>query len=216
MVIGGTNVSPVWTAIEYTLAFVHPRTGMPLAAPMTYTVENMGEIVFPEVPADLQMEGYTVAWDKTAADLVIGGMNVSPVWTAIEYTVTFVADGATVGTATYTVENTEITVPEVPAKEGYTGAWEAYELTTGDITVNAVYTEVEEPTSSEPATSEPDDSSDEPTSSEPATSEPTTSEPTTSEPEAEKKGGCGSVIGGVSAALTLVAAAAIVMKKKED
>jgi DNA/RNA endonuclease YhcR with UshA esterase domain len=75
---------------------------------------------------------------------------------------------------------------------------------------------IDPPTSSEPATSEPDDSSDEPTSSEPTTSEPTTSEPTTSEPEAEKKGGCGSVIGGVSAALTLVAAAAIVMKKKED
>ena len=66
-----------------------------------------------------------------------------------------------------------------------------------------------DPPTSEPTTSEP-------TTSEPTTSEPTTSEPTTSEPEEEKKGGCGSVIGGVSAALTLIAAAAMVMKKKED
>ena len=85
---------------------------------------------------------------------------------------------------------------------------------------------VDDSSSDEPTTSEPDDSSDEPTTSEPEDSsdEPTTSEPTdepvtsepTEEPEEEKKGGCGSVIGGVSAALTLIAAAAIVMKKKED
>ena len=213
-------------AIEYTVAFVHPKTGMPLAQPITYTVENMGEVVFPEVPADLAMEGYTVAWDKTPADLTLGGMNVSPVYTAIEYTVTFMADGATVTTVTYTVENTEISVPAVPEKEGYTGVWEAYELTTGDITVNAVYTEIEqpepedssdEPVTSEPTddpvTSEPEDSSDEPVTSEP-TDEPVTSEP--AEDAEEEKGGCGSVIGGVGAALTLIAAAAIVMKKKED
>ena len=78
----------------------------------------------------------------------------------------------------------------------------------GDITVNAVYTEVEAPI--DPPTSEPDEPADS------STSEPTTSEPTTSEPEAEKKGGCGSVIGGVSAALAMVAAAAVVLKKKED
>ena len=61
----------------------------------------------------------------------------------IEYTVTFVADNATVGTATYTVENKDITAPAVPAKDGYTGVWETYELTTGDVTVNAVYTAIE-------------------------------------------------------------------------
>ena len=59
----------------------------------------------------------------------------------IEYTVTFVADGETVAEETYTVEDKEITVPEVPAKEGYIGSWEAYELTTGNVTVNAVYVE---------------------------------------------------------------------------
>ena len=56
-----------------------------------------------------------------------------------EYTVTFVADGETVGTQTYTAENTDITVPEVPEKKGYTGEWEEYVLDGGDKTVNAVY-----------------------------------------------------------------------------
>ena len=52
------------------------------------------------------------------------------------------ADGEVVGTATYTVEDKNIEEPAVPAKEGYTGVWESYELTTGDIVVNAQYTEI--------------------------------------------------------------------------
>ncbi|MGM9969582.1 MAG: InlB B-repeat-containing protein [Anaeroplasma sp.] len=61
---------------------------------------------------------------------------------AIKYTVTFVKeDGVTVvGTQTYTVENKNITEPEVPAKAGYTAAWEEYTLTSGNIVVKAVYT----------------------------------------------------------------------------
>lgn len=56
------------------------------------------------------------------------------------YSVTFVADGNTVDKQTYTAENKNIDEPRVPYKTGYKGAWENYELTTGDVTVNAVYT----------------------------------------------------------------------------
>ena len=63
--------------------------------------------------------------------------------TAVEYTATFVADGTTVGTVTYTVENMEVEAPAVPNKGGYTGAWEAYELAIGGVTVNAVYAAIE-------------------------------------------------------------------------
>lgn len=180
--------------------------------------------VIPANPTKESDESYTYTFDgwyngetkwNVESDVVVGDMALVSKFTQAlrEYTVTFVADGATVGTATYTVEDKDIEEPAVPEKEGYTGVWEAYELTTGDITVNAVYTEVEAPI--DPPTSEPDEPADSSTS-EPTTSEPTTSEPTTSEPEAEKKGGCGSVIGGVSAALAMVAAAAVVLKKKED
>ena len=41
---------------------------------------------------------------------------------------------------TYTVENKQITEPAVPAKVGYNGAWEEYELNCENIVVNAVYT----------------------------------------------------------------------------
>ncbi len=56
-----------------------------------------------------------------------------------EYNITFVADGETVSTAKYIDDTAEITVPEVPAKNGYNGTWETYELNGGDKTVNAVY-----------------------------------------------------------------------------
>lgn len=73
-------------------------------------------------------------------DLTHGSVTPDPV----TYTVTFVADGATVSAETYTVENPVVEEPAVPAKDGYTGVWETYDLTKGgNITVNAVYTAIE-------------------------------------------------------------------------
>ena len=164
--------------------------------------------VVPANPTKENDESYTYTFDgwyngetkwNIDSDVVAGDMALVSKFTQElrEYMVTFIADGATVGTATYTVEDKDIEEPAVPEKEGYTGVWETYELTTGDITVNAVYTEI--------PTSEPDESTDS-----------STSEPTTSEPKTENAGGCGSIIGGVSAAVAMVAAAAIVLRKKED
>ena len=64
----------------------------------------------------------------------------------ITYTVTFKVDGVTVGTATYTVENKEITKPDLDnfAKDGYTAEWENVELDHGDKVINAVYTKIEQ------------------------------------------------------------------------
>ena len=81
--------------------------------------------------------------EDMSSDAASDSMSDSSVVAPTTYTVTFMADGEEVGTATYTEDNTEITEPTVPTKEHYTGVWEAYELTTGDITVNAVYTAVE-------------------------------------------------------------------------
>ena len=58
----------------------------------------------------------------------------------IQYTATFKADGAVVGTVKFTVEDENITEPAVPEKTGYIGVWEDYPLAAADITVNAVYT----------------------------------------------------------------------------
>ena len=64
---------------------------------------------------------------------------VNAKYTAIAYTVTFKADGKTVDTQTYTIEDKNITEPKVPEKEGYTGKWKDYNLNGGDRTVIAVY-----------------------------------------------------------------------------
>ena len=131
LISGNVTVNAVYTAIEYTLSFTHPQTGEPVAELITYTIESMSEIVFPEVPANLAIDGYTVAWNKTAADLAIGGLDVNPVWTAIEYQVRFV-DSKTgkdiLEPITYTVETMgEVQFPEVPNEyqvAGYTIGWD--------------------------------------------------------------------------------------------
>ena len=97
--------------------------------------ENTATISEPSVP---NKTGYTGAWEPYS--LGAANITVNAVYTPIEYTVTFVADGETVGTAVYTVENHAIEEPSIPSKAHYTATWEEYTLTTGDLTVNAVYT----------------------------------------------------------------------------
>ncbi len=66
--------------------------------------------------------------------------------TTATHNVTFVADGVQVGDAIEVEEGAaiDVTAPEVPAKTGYTGAWETIPATMGteDITINAVYTAI--------------------------------------------------------------------------
>jgi hypothetical protein len=78
-----------------------------------------------------------------------GGENVTLYlqWTVNQYTVTFEANGTTVSTITkaYGDKLTAEDYPAVPAVEGYTGAWKEYtDEITGDVTVQAVYTEIVE------------------------------------------------------------------------
>ena len=110
--------------------------------------EEGATVAIPDAPTREADEEYTytfAGWDK---EVVAATENVTYKATysktAIEYNVTFKADGVEVGEAQkYSVENKEITVPEVPGKAHYTGAWEEYILATGDVVVNAVYTPVD-------------------------------------------------------------------------
>ena len=58
----------------------------------------------------------------------------------ITYYATFTAEGVEIGRVPFTVETDNMNAPDVPKKEGYTGAWSEYMLATSDITVNAIYT----------------------------------------------------------------------------
>ena len=138
------EVKAVYTAIEYTITFKADGT---VVDTITFTADTINSVVAPEVPAKA---GYTAAWETYT--LALENIEVEAVYTIISYSVTFKADGNVVATLYYTVENPTVTAPEVPAKEGFTGAWEEYTLTTGDITVNAIYTEIEQPPVVDPGT----------------------------------------------------------------
>lgn len=60
-------------------------------------------------------------------------------WSVGSYTIQFVADGVLVGSCTYSINDTDITIPTVPEKEHYIGRWEAFTLEFRDMIINAVY-----------------------------------------------------------------------------
>lgn len=59
------------------------------------------------------------------------------------YTVSFFADGVKVDVVNYKEGDLSVTEPEVPKKDGFTGKWEEYTLSKGNITVNAIYTAID-------------------------------------------------------------------------
>lgn len=92
------------------------------------------------IPAVPEQEGKTGTWN--AYTLKSG--ETAAVEAAYEnvYHAAFVADGQTVAAVEFTEGAVSVEEPAVPEKTGYTGKWESYKLTTGDVTVKAVYTPV--------------------------------------------------------------------------
>ncbi len=129
---GNLTVRAVYAPIEYTVTYI--AEGQTIAV-VTGTYETP-----PEAPAVPEKTGYTGYWETSATDGY--DMTMTAVYTPIQYQVRFQADGRWAGVVYYTVEDTEITEPEVPYKYGYEGSWEPYTLTYGDdiIIVQAVYT----------------------------------------------------------------------------
>ena len=125
------TVNAVYTAIEYSVTFM--ANGDEVAV-VKYTVENKN-ITEPAVPAKQHYENG--AWAQYT--LTTGDITVNATYTPIEYTITFKLDGTVLGTAKYTVESTVVLEPDIPAKEHYVGAYEAYSFVGGDLTVNATY-----------------------------------------------------------------------------
>lgn len=76
------------------------------------------------------------------AKIDAGHVDVDETPASTVYTVTFVADGIIVDKRTYSLEDTDISVPDVPKKSKYNGIWEDIELTGNDVVVYAVYTAV--------------------------------------------------------------------------
>lgn len=131
---GDITVNADYTAIDYYAAFI--ADGL-IVKEVVYTMKDT-QIPPPPVP---QKNGYTGAW----SDYVIktGGITITADYTPIIYKATFVAEGVTVATLSYTVEDEAVTLPAVPEKEGYKGEWNDFDLTYGDVTIEAKYAPAE-------------------------------------------------------------------------
>lgn len=177
---------------ELTLYKIIFRSGTEDDIIVTYADGESKESLIPAVPNKKYYDG---VWENFKLENSQTQV-VNAKYTAIAYTVTFKADGKTVDTQTYTVENKNIAEPKVPEKEGYTGKWKDYNLNGGDRTVIAVY---EKTGGTDPVDPNPPD----------PTPTPTPTQPT-------KKGGCGGSLGGISATLAALGIAAVALKKKRS
>ena len=101
--------------------------------------ESLDEI--PEVP---YKEGYTGTWSITDFDEIKSNLTVYAVYTSNQYTVNVYADGTLVESYTLTKGKTLTTIPAVPNKEGYTGAWDvsSFSQLKTNTNVNAIYTPI--------------------------------------------------------------------------
>ena len=98
----------------------------------------MADQVMPVIPAK---DNYTGAWDVT--EFSLEDKTVNAVYTAIEYTFTFMNGSEKVSDVKFTTEiMADQKFPAVPAKDNYTGAWDVTEFSLEDRTVNAVFTYV--------------------------------------------------------------------------
>ena len=100
---------------------------------VSFTAEDT-EIAEPEIPAK---KGYTAHWENYT--LTAGDITVKAVYEPIQYTASFEVDGKVISTVHFTVKDTAIEEPEIPAKKGYTAHWESYTLTAENITIKAIY-----------------------------------------------------------------------------
>lgn len=128
------EVNAVYTPVEYSVLFTASGTAV---AELTYTVID-NTVSEPAVP---EKQYYSGEWEKYS--LTGGDVTVNAVYTPITYTAYFYADGREVAAVTYTVESKDVEIPQVPVKSGYEGAWQAFELTGGNVRIEAIYTALE-------------------------------------------------------------------------
>lgn len=136
LTLENVTVSVGYTPIRYTITFVNAEG----VEPIVYTVETLDEVRMPILP---ERKGYTGEWDKTLSDVNIGDATITALYTPIVYTLSFDCEG--IQPIAYTVENkSSILLPTIPAKVGYEGSWNldfaACEL--GDVTLTPVYTAI--------------------------------------------------------------------------
>ncbi|MBO4569419.1 MAG: hypothetical protein J5674_05670, partial [Candidatus Methanomethylophilaceae archaeon] len=100
-------------------------------AEMKASAEDFGDI--PPVP---EREDYTGEWRYTVIDGC--SARVDAMYAPIEYKIRYIVDGKEIASTTASAES-DIIIPEVPAKEGCKGEWQ-YEVCGNVVNVEAAYT----------------------------------------------------------------------------
>ena len=138
--VNGITYEAKWQINQYTITF-DTDGGSEVAA---ITQDYASAIA---APADPTKTGYTFkAWDPALPKTMpVDGFQTKATWTINQYTVKFVADEKVVSEETLDYGKS-ITAPEVPAKEGHTGAWDkevAETVPAENVTYTAVYTPID-------------------------------------------------------------------------
>ena len=127
------SFTAVFDPIVYTATFTYGET---VLGTDEFTLDD----IVLDYPAVAEKAGYDWVWEEHA--IIPEDITVNGDYSIINYTATFVADGETVESVSFTVENQTVVAPEIPHKDGYTYEWENYEVSLADFTVNAVYTPI--------------------------------------------------------------------------
>lgn len=134
----------VYSAIECTVTLNYVEEGKADEV-ITFTIENREEKLAEIQAKQSAVEGYTFSWKDLPASLPLENVTFEEVATAIVYTITF--EGVEgVEPITFTVETkSEIVLPILEEKAGYTCAWDktVSELGLEDVTLTAVYEVIE-------------------------------------------------------------------------
>ncbi len=105
------------------------------------SVENVAGEAFiqPRLPT---VDGYTfTGWSpKPPQTAPAQALSFNAVFEAITSVATLVVDDEVYMEIPYTYGQKSIDLPDVPKKDGYTGAWEPYALVIGGVTIHAIYT----------------------------------------------------------------------------
>ena len=149
------TVFAVYTANNYTVTFVSPDSADWTQVSKNYTVNSSAMPTLDKAPArtgykfigwyvDANANGKYDSADTVKLENYDYRNNPASI-TAVAnfelqtYTATFVADGKTVATVNFTVDQTSINEPRVPFKPGYIGGWGEYTLGAEDIVITAKY-----------------------------------------------------------------------------
>lgn len=135
-----------WSAINYKIEYKNIKNAIN-ANSITYNIEIKDFVL-----SAIESEGYIFdGWfdengSKTTEILsgTIGDRVFTAKWIPVKYTAMFFADGVSVGSALFTLDDTIIlNTPAIPVKEFYTAEWETYSIQPKDIIINAIYTPIQ-------------------------------------------------------------------------